>query len=432
MPGDVSRSANRPPVVGGRREREVVPPPAVRRTPSPRPSRSAVPAVAGSQRHRDVRPASRPAATGTPRTACRRRTRSPAVQPAVLDAGLAGPAGERHPLALHADERRVLRHVGPQRRRCRSSSAATSPLTARARRRPRRTAARPAAPPALDPQVAILRGRRHCRRPTVPAGSGRGSVTVGSDLAVDRHLDPCRRSASTDSATQRSVGTAHGTSLQRAGSRAGGGRRRPPCGRRRARPRTRRSCRPRRRAWPTRTISPAFRTPPPGVAGGQEDVHAGRRRRRTARPSVLTSFGPSPAVAVQLARPSSRQSPPKAANPFGRRPRRRLLEALAEDHLAVQAAVDLVVHVLDARPGEVPADRPPRPAHVDADRRLCAGSCSPICHSRTPADQRGLKLRFEPQGGCLDRVEGDAVEGVEVGSVGGGLATGTQSPFAVR
>ena len=50
----------------------------------------------------------------------------------------------------------------------------------------------------------------------------------------------------------------------------------------------------------------------------------------------------------------------------GRR-RRRLLKALAEDHLAVEAAVDLVVHVLDAGTGQVTRHPPDHPAGVDLD-----------------------------------------------------------------
>ena len=47
--------------------------------------------------------------------------------------------------------------------------------------------------------------------------------------------------------------------------------------------------------------------------------------------------------------------------------RRRFLKALAEDHLAVDAAVDLVVHVLDAGAGQVTRHSPDHLAGVDLD-----------------------------------------------------------------
>ena len=57
-------------------------------------------------------------------------------------------------------------------------------------------------------------------------------------------------------------------------------------------------------------------------------------------------------------------------NPFERERPGRLLEALAEDHLAVEAAVDLVVHVLDAGPVEQRRDPVEDPAGVDLEDRL--------------------------------------------------------------
>ena len=52
---------------------------------------------------------------------------------------------------------------------------------------------------------------------------------------------------------------------------------------------------------------------------------------------------------------------------------RRLLEAFAEDHLAVDAAVDFVVYVLDARSGEIAADLVPGLAEVDVDLGFLGG-----------------------------------------------------------
>ena len=66
----------------------------------------------------------------------------------------------------------------------------------------------------------------------------------------------------------------------------------------------------------------------------------------------LTSFGPSPASNADRAVDDQPASAEALESRDGRR-RRRLLKALAEDHLAVDAAVDLVVHVLDAGTGQM-------------------------------------------------------------------------------
>src|SRR5665213_1580908 len=57
--------------------------------------------------------------------------------------------------------------------------------------------------------------------------------------------------------------------------------------------------------------------------------------------------------------------------------RRRLLKALPENHLAVDPSIHLVVHILDASAGHIPAHRVKRLARVHTD----------------PADRLGAKIR---------------------------------------
>jgi hypothetical protein len=57
-------------------------------------------------------------------------------------------------------------------------------------------------------------------------------------------------------------------------------------------------------------------------------------------------------TAIVLRRPA----PAVGGEPFQRRLRHGLGEALAEDHLAVDAAIDLVIHILDAGAGEITGD----------------------------------------------------------------------------
>jgi len=69
------------------------------------------------------------------------------------------------------------------------------------------------------------------------------------------------------------------------------------------------------------------------------------------------------------------------------------LEALAEDHLAVNAAVDLVVDVLDARAGHVVSQAGTQLVGMNGDLRFL-GEQDGGRH-RGDGDQKERELRFE-------------------------------------
>ena len=111
-----------------------------------------------------------------------------------------------------------------------------------------------------------------------------------------------------------------------------------------------------------------------------------------------------PGARLGIERPVAARRPPAGvdAEPLeGDRPGR-LLERLAEDHLAVEAAVDLVVHVLDARPVEQGGDPVEHAGRVDPEGRLVP-----------PLGGEGREGRGEEGGPCRHRIgsfEGRAIQ----------------------
>src|SRR5262249_59001720 len=104
-----------------------------------------------------------------------------------------------------------------------------------------------------------------------------------------------------------------------------------------------------------------------GVAIREEDLDAGLpiRERRVIAYQLWPIAGAGPHFAG-LDRPAA----VVGTKTFERRVQRRLLETLAEDHLAVDAAVDFVIDVLDAGARQMRADAPADITGIDSDGGL--------------------------------------------------------------
>ncbi len=224
------------------------------------------------------------------------------------------------------------------------------------------------------PAVVIARFRkRHARwndrRPTCPAANGCSLSSYTRAVLPSTRISRELPSMRTASAIQRSAGTGQGTS--RIGSQL--------C-----------RCRPRRTTGgsvesenlvadeligpPARLAHLEHQSREAGRSVWQEDLGAGRAGGEGRLIDDHLGAGSAKLQNALVDRPG----PAIGLESFHQQDaERRLLKALAEDHLAVEAAIDLVVDILDARPGQQPPGPAENCVRLDADARVPARAAAP-------------------------------------------------------